>query len=179
MRRGLSQGGRWLFKRVFGRKTLAEGPPSGSSAPIFNRSDAPGLPPSPSCCSLTSDVSKIPNGPIGLRARPHQTGKVKIWGTGTATCHASPPRAQEPGGAPAAHPEHRAPLSTTPRTPAPGEHLPRTPSPLPAPRRLPRRSQETSKRDDCGERRERRVPGPGRPPAALNSPRGCVSAGPT
>lgn len=100
MRRGLSQGGRWLFKKgIWEGKKLAEVPPSGSSAPLFSRSDAK-PPPSQSCRSLTSDVSKIPNAPVGLQAThppTHTTGKIKILGTGLATCHRRPPKARGPG----------------------------------------------------------------------------------
>lgn len=58
MRRGLSQGGRWVFKKVVEEKLHKH--PLRSSAPLFGHSDAEPAP-SPICRSLTSDVSKIPN----------------------------------------------------------------------------------------------------------------------
>lgn len=70
MSRGLSQGGRWLFKKgVQEGEKACKSTPFGSSSPVFSRSDAE-LPPFPSCRSLTSDVSKIPNAPVGLHHTP-------------------------------------------------------------------------------------------------------------
>ena len=98
MRRGLSQGSRWLFKKGCSgggekkKKNLAEVPPSGSSAPLFSRSDAK-PPPSQSCCSLTSDVSKIPNAPVGLHPAPPPApnGKSQDLGLGSSDLSLTPP----------------------------------------------------------------------------------------
>lgn len=171
------------LKRVFGRgKRLQKDPPSGSSAPIFNRSDAR---PPPIPILLQPDFGREQNPKRPHRSpgpSPHQTGKVKIRGTGTATCHTRPPhqRLGNPGGAPAAPqtpftPLHH-PAPPPPASISPGLQTPSRPRGV-----CPAKVQGNfQKRDDCGERREwRGVPGPGRPPAALNLPRGCVSAGPT
>lgn len=174
-----------FLKRVFGRgKRLQKDPPSGSSALIFNRSDAR---PPPIPILLQPDFGREQNPKRPRRSpgpSPHRTGKVKIWGTGRATCHTRPPpKAREPGRG-SRRPTDTVHPSPPPRAP-PGVHLPRTPNPPPGPEAFdPPKSRETSKRGMTAGRGESGEESPagagrGRPPAALNLPRGCVSAGPT
>ena len=108
-----------FLKRVFGRgKRLQKDPPSGSSALIFNRSDAR---PPPIPILLQPDFGREQNPKRPRRSpgpSPHRTGKVKIWGTGRATCHTRPPPkgSGTRAGLPPPH-RHRSPLSPTPRPP--------------------------------------------------------------
>ena len=139
MRRGLSQGGRWLFKKgVREGKTLAEGPPLRVQALRSSIAPTPGLPPSPSCCSLTSDVSKIPNGPVGLQARPPPNRKSKGLGHGNSDLsHTPPPKARGPGRG------SRRPVDTvhpSPPPPAPQACISQDSKTPPRPRRLTRQS---------------------------------------
>lgn len=71
MRRGLTQGGRWLFKNGIkeGGKACRRTPFGSVLRSLFSHYDAE-PPPSPFCRSLTSDVSKIPNAPVGLPHTP-------------------------------------------------------------------------------------------------------------
>lgn len=117
MRRGLSQGGRWLFKkgvRRWGERgsggKACRRTPFGSSAPLFRRSDAE-LPPSPSCRCLTSDVSKIPNAPV-VSTTPHPASGKKSKDLGQRNSDLSPTDPQrlgDPGWTPAAGNGHPPP----------------------------------------------------------------------
>lgn len=68
-----------FLKRLLRRGKKLQKFPLRIRAPLFRHSDAQ-PPPSPICRSLTSDVSKIPNAPVGLAYTPllPGAGKVKI-----------------------------------------------------------------------------------------------------
>lgn len=151
MRRGLSQGGRWLFKKSAReekkkKKKLAEVPPSGSSALLFSRSDAK-PPPSQSCRSLTSDVSKIPNAPIGLQT-PRPKRKSKDLGLGNSDLSHTPSKSSGTGEGLQPPRAHCSP------PPPPSVRLPRTPTPPPPGVVRSAKFREISKRGMTAGRRE-------------------------
>lgn len=177
MRRGLSQGGRWLFKKGVrdGKKRLQEDPLwVQRSSPQSLRRRAP---PCPILLQPDFGREQNPKRPVGFHHTPPRprAGKVKIWGSDIATCH---PRSPKGSGTRAGLPPRTPATSLRPPPSPAGAWLPRTPAPR---RRPPRQSSgRLQKRDVCRDGSGRRgVPGAGRPPAAPDLPRACASAGPT
>lgn len=119
MRQGLSQGGRWLFKKGCsgGKKKNLQRYPHRVQALLSSVAPTPSIPPAPPVPVLPQpDFGREQNPKCPGRSPPPppppprpRTGKVKIWGQGAATCHPGPPqglgtRARLPRPADAAHP---------------------------------------------------------------------------
>lgn len=173
MRRGLSQGGRWLFKNGIkegGGKACRRTPFGSVQRSLSSRYDAE-PPPSPFCRSLTSDVSKIPNAPVGLPHIPLLPPRRKSKDLGQGNSDLSPTSPKVSGTRAGFPPQ--TPISTLR---PPGARLPRTPTTPPATQSVrPAKVLGDCKTEESGAE----SPGPGQLPAALNLPRACVSAGPT
>lgn len=120
-----------FLKRVFGRgKRLQKDPPSGSSAPIFNHSDAR---PPPIPILLQPDFGREQNPKRPRRSpgpSPPPNRKSKDLGHGNSDLsHTPPPKGSGTRAGLLPPRGHRSPLSTTPRPP--GVHLPGLQNPSP------------------------------------------------
>lgn len=155
MRRGLSQGGRWVFKKVVeGRKKAAGVPPTDQRSSL----QSPGRRASPFPNLPQPDFGREQNPKRTRWSRLHPTppgaGKGKIEGKGRETCHPRSAKAWGPGRS--SRRGHR----SSPFLPR-GARLPRTPTPSPRPEALASRSSgRLRKREVCREGAGLRVPGP-------------------
>lgn len=151
MRRGLSQGGRWVFKKVVeGRKKAAEVPPPPHpriSAPLCSHSDAQ-PPPFPNRPQPDFGREQNPKRTRGSRLHPTPPRSRKSKGLGQRNGDLSP-TLRKGSGTRAERPPRTRAIRLHPR----GARLPRTPAPSPRPEAFAsRRSGRLRKRDVCRER---------------------------